>query len=226
MCENRTWHQHFCCRNVPTQWVFCNGWLFLHLLSQCKADLGCFLFHFCKVCLWLWIVNTCLMKKLSLESSWSHFCVGTILWLLTALTYSIWYGKLHWFIPDKRVFWFPDYCITTEGEWIPHCVSGCVCATLLCHSLQCAHNTLGRAQGAQQDTPSGFPGQSCLLAPLELSEDMPVSKNGQAWWQWFRLVYKSSLLTHWLHFSSLSIILIYFCAHQNNSSSIRWWTCE
>lgn len=73
MCESRTWHKHFCCRNVPVQWVSCSGCSLLHLLSQCKADWGCFLLHFCKVCLWLWIVDTCLMKKLSLESSWSHF---------------------------------------------------------------------------------------------------------------------------------------------------------
>lgn len=225
MCESRGWHQYFCCKNVPVQWVSCSGWSFLHLLSQCKADSGWFLLHFCKICLWLWIVDTCLMKKLSLERSWSHICVGTILWLLTALTYSVWYDKLHWFIPDKSMLWFPGYCITTEGKWIPHSISGCVCATVMSLTAvwsqpfgACSGCSAGHLFWVSRTELSALHlcgwVRTCLCVRME-----KLGGNGLGW-----------PTTHpsWLIGStSPASILLFISVHiRNNYSSVRRWRWE
>lgn len=167
------------------------------------------------------------MNKLSLESSWSHICVGTTLWLLTALTYLIWYDKLHWFIPDKRVFWFPGYSITREGKWIPHCVSGCVCGTLLCHSSQCGHSTLGQAQGAQQDTPSGFAraelSASHLCSWLRIHLCVRMEKlggNGLSWPTTHPSWHTGSSSPPSVLFLFISVCI------RNNNSAIRQWRWE
>lgn len=89
----------------------------------------------------------------------------------------------------------------------------------LCHSVMSLIAVWSQRFGSCSGCSAGHPlwvsvGKVVCLAPLQLSEDMPVCKNGEAWWQWVGLAYSTSLLTHGLHFSSLGIILLYLCAHQ------------